>query len=203
MKINKKVIRNLTIGTLSGILGGCSLTAFIAAETEGEIVPFFSTTLKRYKVTTERFIKENNGAIIKESPVKEYLPKSDIDATILLNIYSINKNDNESPYITSYIQDEVAADKISKIVENFENNNIEQIIASSDSKTTLKNETPNNIDAELKVTTVNYNDYKEEKSIETSVIINTFPVITAGISGTLAGALSEMSYYPKTKKKIK
>lgn len=175
MKINNKSIRNFTIGatTLGLITGGITLA--IGANQEDKQIPFKLDQHKAYKVTTEKLLSTNNSdEITTLKDQDEYLTKSELESTNILEFHNYNQWDYNDDLIGKYYTNDVenynfsyesiTDSEINQKIALFEVGDYLSVISSHDSYTPYWEEVKEvpseyeDIKAELVIKTIDYDD---------------------------------------------
>lgn len=213
MKINKKSIRNLTIGatTLGLITGGITLA--IGANQEDKQLPFKLDQYKAYKVTTEKLLSTNNSdeiTTLKEPD--EYLTKSELENIDVLEFHNYNhwdyNDDLNGKYYTNDVEsydfsyDSITDSEINQKIKLFEVGDYLSVISSHDSYAPYREEVKEvpseyeDIKAELVIKTIDYDDVimVDESKFENAGYTFSWSVLTLTSiisGGTIGDAISK------------
>ena len=213
MKINKKSIRNLTIGatTLGLITGGITLA--IGANQEEKDTPFKLDQHKAYKVTTEKLLSTNNSdeiTTLKEPD--EYLTKSELENIDVLEFHNYNhwdyNDDLNGKYYTNDVESydfsyaSITDSEINQKIKLFEVGDYLSVISSHDSYAPYREEVKEvpseyeDIKAELVIKTIDYDDVimVDESKFENAGYTFSWSVLTLTSiisGGTIGDAISK------------
>lgn len=206
MKINNKSIRNFTIGatTLGLITGGITLA--IGANQEDKQITFRLDQHKAYKVTTEKLLSTNNSdEITTLKDPDEYLTKSELESTDILEFHNYNRwnynDDLIGKYYTNDVEnynfgyDSITDSEINQKIELFEVGDYLSVISSHDSSAPYREEVKEapseykDIKAELVIKTIDYDDVimVDESKYENQVYTFLWSALT--LSSIMTGSI--------------
>ena len=202
--MQKKSIRNLTIGAVTGglIAGGIQLALI-------DRKPFIRDYIYTYQVTTDTTIRTTDG-LTRLNPTSEFLTSNEIEEMNELEVKSYTPSkDNYDVDVYGFTNGSLTDEEITIKQNQFENGNSLSAIANFDNSDDYQVEASKlpasyeNILEEISIKTVNYNSVIKVRESRNNNLKDTSFWIFATVLGSFYGYLLGGITYQSAKKKIK
>ena len=206
--MQKKSIRNLTIGAVTGglIAGGIQLALI-------DRKPFIRDYIYTYQVTTDTTIRTTDG-LTRLNPTSEFLTSNEIEEMNELEVKSYTPSkDNYDVDVYGFTNGSLTDEEITTKQNQFENGNSLSAIANFDNSDDYQVEASElpasyeNILEEINIKTVNYDSViKVKESRETNIKDTSFCIIITAVGayiGLMCGNVVDVLFSKKLKKKLK
>lgn len=206
--MNKKSIRNLTIGAVTGglIMGGAFFTL-------SDKKPFIRDYINTYGVTTDTTIRTTEG-LTRLNPTSDFFTSNEIDEMNELEVKSYTPSkDGYDVDVYGFTNGSLTDEEIATKQNQFENGNALLAISNFDNTDDYHVEASKlpasyeNILEEINIKTINYNSViKVRESRETNIKDTTFWILMTAVGayiGLMCGNAVDVVFSKKLKKKTK